>query len=134
MRRLQQAGFRLNKEKCEFFQPEIKFLGHTFRELKAEINIETRTAIRNFERSRNKKGVQAFLGLINWDRRFVKNLSRLTQPLEDLLKKRRKFEWKEDQKAFDEIKREFDEATKLFLIRPEYKFGIATDAAMDLEG
>lgn len=108
------------------------FTGHTFRELKAEINADTRAAIRNFERPRNKKGIQAFLGLINWDRRFIKNLSKRTQPLEELLKKGSRFEWKEEQqKAFDGIKRDFDEATELFLIRPEYKFGIATDAAYD---
>lgn len=63
---------------------EIKFLGHKFNDVKAEINNETKMAIANFKRPKNKKAIQAFLGFINWDRRFIKNLVRMTQPLEIL--------------------------------------------------
>jgi len=91
-KKLKRVGFRLNRNKCEFMNEEIKFLGHKFSEIKAEINEDTKTAIANFERPKNKKSVQAFLGLINWDRRFIKNLARMTQPLENLFKKGRKFE------------------------------------------
>lgn len=97
---------------------EIKFLGHTFSEITAEINQDTRDAIKNIDRPRNKRDVQAFLGLVNWDRRFVRNLSRLKQPIEQLLKKNVKFIWSNvEQKAFLEIKRVFNEAPTLFLIR-----------------
>jgi len=128
--KLKKVGFRLNRDKCEFMKEEIKFLGHSFSEVKAEINNETKMAVINFERPRNKKAVQAFLGLVNWDRRFIKNLARMTQPLEVLLKKGRKFEWaKEQQEAFNEIKRAFQEAPDLCIIRPDYQFGIFVDAA-----
>jgi len=113
----------------KFMSEEIKFLGHKFSEIKAEINKDTKTAIANFEKLKNKKSVQMFLSLINWDRRFIKNLARMTQPVESLLKKGRKFEWtREQQKAFNEIKRSFQEAPDLFLIRPEHEFGIFVDA------
>jgi len=62
------AGFRLNREKCEFFESQIKFLGHTFDEITAEMNEETKKAIENFAKPQNKKAIQAFLGLVNWDR------------------------------------------------------------------
>lgn len=120
----------MNREKYEFMCEEIKFLGHKFSEIKAEINDDTKTAIANFEKPKNKKTLQTFLGLINWDRRFIKNLARMTKPLEELLKKERRFEWaKEHQKAFNEIKRSFQEAPDLFLIRPDHEFGIFVDAA-----
>ncbi|XP_036139609.1 uncharacterized protein LOC118644672 [Monomorium pharaonis] len=130
LKKLEDVGFRLNKSKCEFMKPEIKFLGHTFNEIRAEMNEDTKSAIKNFERPKNKKGVQAFLGLVNWDRRFIKGLANLTKPLENLLRKGVKFAWTDtEQKAFNEIKRAFDEAEKLFVIRPNKKFGIFVDAS-----
>ncbi|KMQ90526.1 reverse ribonuclease integrase [Lasius niger] len=130
LERLKRVGFRLNRDKCEFVKTEIRFLGHTFNQIKAEMNEDTKMAIQNFERPRNKKAIQAFLGLVNWDRRFVKNLARMTKPLERLLKKTEKFEWTEEtQKAFADIKREFQDAPCLFVIRPGLKFGIYVDAS-----
>jgi len=61
---------------------EIKFLGHKFDSIQAEMNEDTKRAIRDFEIPRNKKRIQAFLGLVNWDRRFIKNLAAMTKPLE----------------------------------------------------
>jgi hypothetical protein len=124
------VGFRLNKNKCEFMREEIKFLGHTFNQVKASINDETREAIADFARPKTKKQVQAFLGLVNWDRRFIKNLSRLTKPIEELLKKGRKFAWdREQQEAFNGIKEAFGEAQDLYLMQPESLLGIYVDAA-----
>lgn len=109
---------------------EVKFLGHTFNQIKAEINEETRKAVKQFKEPKSKRTLQSFLGLVNWDRRFIKNMAQLTKPLEKLLKKNEKFVWGEEQKkAFDKIKRAFDEAPELFLIHPKYKFGIDVDAA-----
>jgi hypothetical protein len=130
LNRLERHGFKLNRDKCEFMKTEITFLGHTFNEIQAEINTDTKMAIANFERPKCKKEIQMFLGLVNWDRRFIQNLARQTKPLEQLLCKGEKYEWtKERQDAFNEIKRAFQEAPNLFLIRPGYRFGIYVDAA-----
>lgn len=55
--KLESAGFKLNLEKCELLKTEIKFLGHTFNELEANINEDTRMTIRNFDRPRTKKAL-----------------------------------------------------------------------------
>lgn len=55
--RLKRAGFRVNKAKCELVKKEIKFLGHTFDEVKVNMNAETKLAIQNFAKPRNKKAV-----------------------------------------------------------------------------
>jgi len=66
LEKLKDVGFKLNQEKCEFFKSEIKFLGHKFDSIQAEMNDDTKKAIREFEIPRNKKGIQkAFLGLVN---------------------------------------------------------------------
>ncbi|KMQ90342.1 s68306 pol retrotransposon woot [Lasius niger] len=128
--RLKRCGYRLNRDKCELLRTEIRFLGHTFDEIKVEMNAETKSAIQNFAKPRNKKAIQAFLGLVNWDRRFIRNLSRMTRPLEELLKKNQKFVWREEQQnAFNEIKAAFGEADNLFVIRSDFRFGIYVDAS-----
>lgn len=130
LQKLKDVGFKLNKDKCEFLKKEIKFLGHTFDEVTANINEETRYALECFQKPKNKKGIQSFLGLVNWDRRFVKNLSRLTKPLENLLRKDVKFSWTEqEQKAFNNIKQAFQDAPTLFLTQPKLQFGIDVDAS-----
>lgn len=129
--RLEKVGFRLNKSKCEFMRTEIKFLGHTFNEIEAGMNEETKAAVRNFQKPRNRRAIQSFLGLVNWDRRFIRNLATLTRPLENLLKKQTKFDWtSEVQVAFQEIKNAFAAAPTLFLVRPGFRFGVQVDAAV----
>lgn len=44
-------------------------------------------AITNMEAPKDKKSLERFLGLINYVGKFVKNLSQLTAPLCELLKK-----------------------------------------------
>lgn len=130
LRKLEDVGFKLNKDKCKFAQEKIKFLGQTFDEIEVEINEETKLAIQIFERPKNKQAVHSFLGLVNWDRRFIKNLARLVKPLKDLLKKGKKFKWNEEQqKAFTGVKSAFAEASTLYLAKLGYKYGIYVDAA-----
>lgn len=130
LEKLNRIGFRLNKEKCKFLRTEIKFLGHTFNQIEAKMNEDTKLAIQNFEKPKNKKAIQAFLGLVNWDRRFVKNLAKLVKPLENLLKKNVKFAWtSEEQNAFNTVKSAFRDAPSLFIIRPGYKFGMYVDTS-----
>lgn len=94
------------------------------------MNEDTKLAIRNFERPRNKKGIQAFLGLVNWDRKFIKELAEMTKPLEHLLWKNVKFEWTDErERSFGKIKRAFTEAPCLFIIRLGLKFGLHVDAS-----
>lgn len=128
---LKRVGFKLNVEKCEFIKEEIKFLGHTFDQIKAEINDDTRKAISSFERPKTKRALQSFLGLINWDRRFIENLAQLTRPMEELLAKDRKFIWtNKQQEAFDKMKLAFEKAGELFLIKKNGEFGIYADASI----
>lgn len=126
LRKLREKGFRVNLDKCEWLQREVKFLGHTFSEVKASINQDTREAVSRFEKPKTKKQLQSFLELINWDRRFLPNLSRMTKPLELLLRKNVKFQWgNAQQTAFDEIKQAFEKAEDLFLLQK----GVNIDAS-----
>ena len=54
------------------------------------------------------KQTQGFLGFGNFYRRFIHHFSEIAKPLNELLKKDRKFDWSNEcQKAFDKLKRCF---------------------------
>ena len=66
----------------------------------------------------------------NFYRRFIRNFSDIAQPLNELLKKDRKFTWTpECQSSFDEMKKRFTE--ELVLAMPDHSqpFQIETDAS-----
>ena len=44
-------------------------------------------AISDFEAPRNKSELMRFLGMVVWYKRFIKNLTLVSQPLTELLKK-----------------------------------------------
>ena len=105
-RRLQKAGFTLNREKLHLAQPEIKFLGHLVSGKGIEILPERVEAISSFPRPKNLKAVRRFLGMVGFYGAFVKNFSRIAEPLHALKRKNATFVWGElQQLAFEELKR-----------------------------
>ena len=76
------------------------------------------------------KEVQYFLGFGNFYRCFIKEFLELAQPLNDLLKKDKKFEWTSSQQhAFETLKKRFTE--ELVLMMPDHSkpFQIEVDAS-----
>lgn len=51
--------------------------------------------ISDFESPNNIKSLQRFLGTLNYDPMFIKNITESLEPLYNLLKKDEKFNWKE---------------------------------------
>ncbi|UYV75138.1 K02A2.6-like [Cordylochernes scorpioides] len=63
MTTLQEAGARLNKDKCEFEKTKIKFLGHIFTSDGIKTDEEKVKAIDNIKSPSNKKELQRLLGM-----------------------------------------------------------------------
>ena len=64
------------------------------------------------------KQVQSFLGFGNFYQKFINKFLELARPLNDLLKKDKKFEWTQEcQKAFDMLKQKF--TAELVLMMPD---------------
>jgi RNase H-like domain found in reverse transcriptase len=73
---------------------------------------------------------QSFLGLGNFYQKFISHYSKLAQPLNDLTKKDKKFEWTtECQEAFDTIKKRFMEEPVLLMPDQSRPFQIESDAS-----
>ena len=86
--------------------------------------------IRDWPTPTTVKQTRGFLGFGNFYRQFIKGFSKLARPLNNLLKKDRKFEWTEDcQQAFDDLKKRFTEEPVLAMLDQTRPFQIKTDAS-----
>ncbi|KAL5838121.1 hypothetical protein ACOSQ3_015290 [Xanthoceras sorbifolium] len=103
--------------KCEFWLPEIAFLGHIVSAEGIKADPKKIEAIVEWKPLRNVTEVRSFLGLAGYYRRFVKGFSSIASPLTKLLHKNVKFEWTNRcQAAFDRLKAMLVEAP--ILIQP----------------
>jgi len=87
-------------------------------------------SILEWPRPKNVTEVQAFLGLANYNRKFVKDYSKIATPLTNLTKKDTKFKWEtEQEKAFVSLKEASASAPTLEMFDPKRPIQIETDAS-----
>ncbi|XP_055690611.1 uncharacterized protein K02A2.6-like isoform X3 [Lutzomyia longipalpis] len=86
-------GMKLNKSKCEFNKTSLMFLGHRLTADGMMPDESKLQAIDLIERPKDKKALQRFLGCINYVGKFVRNLSNLTAPLRELMRKEVAWDW-----------------------------------------
>ncbi|UYV79429.1 K02A2.6-like [Cordylochernes scorpioides] len=100
-----ESNLRLNDQKCRFAFEELEILGYITSKhgiKPAEHNIK---AVRNFPRPKKVKQVQSFLGMCSYYRKFIKDFSKIADPLTNLIKKSVSFTWTERQEeAFQTLK------------------------------
>src|SRR6266498_5307799 len=89
--KLREANLVIKLKKCKFRQRKIKFLGHTIETDGLRTNPENIEKIINCPVPTDITGVRKFIGLCNYYRKFIKDLSKLSKPLRQLLKKDIKF-------------------------------------------
>ncbi|XP_075732534.1 uncharacterized protein LOC142775095 [Rhipicephalus microplus] len=93
--RLQDAG--LKREKCVFLLASVEYQGHIISEAGLTPAPHKVEAILKALKPRNKKELQSYLGLINFYRRFLPNLSAHLQPLQILLRDGQNSVWRKKQ-------------------------------------
>ena len=83
--RLEKAGIRLKRSKCEFQAPEVIYLGHRITRDGIYSLKEKVKAIQDSPRPTNLKELQAFLGMLNYYSCYIPNVISILAPLHKLL-------------------------------------------------
>ena len=92
--------------------------------------LERATVIKDMPAPDNVTTLQSFLGVANYYQSFIKNLNDLRAPLNELLKKDKKWKWKpECQTAFDQIKKALTADLFLTHYDPKLEIIVASDAS-----
>ena len=78
-------------KKCEFWLEEVVFLGHVISKEWIKVDPQKAKTIIDRPRPTNLTKIRIFLGLTGYYRRFVKDFSKITSTLTNLLKKTTKF-------------------------------------------
>ena len=127
--RLQNRGLYAKASKCEFNKTETTFLGYVISPGGVSMDPSKVEAVTEWPIPTCVRDVQAFLGLANFYRRFIRHYSRIAKHLTSLLKKNFKFEWSSGvQKAFNTLKTAFTSAPILRHYDPTLPTRIETDA------
>ncbi|XP_052777873.1 uncharacterized protein K02A2.6-like [Mya arenaria] len=130
LRRLQEKGLTLNKQKCEFNKKTLEFFGYIFSENGFSADKKKCEIIKNTPAPQNASEVRSFLAMTNYVSRFIPNYSTTTEPLRMLVKKDVKFVWEErQQNAFDKLKSDLSSETVVTYFDPKLTTQIVADAS-----
>ena len=127
---IREFGFKVKEAKCYFCMNKIKYLGHIIDKDRRRPDPERATAIKDMPTPDNVTTLQSFLGLANYYQSFIKHLHDLCAPLNELLKKDKKWRWTlECQTALDQIKKTLTSDLFLTHYDPKLEIIVASDAS-----
>ncbi|THH06470.1 hypothetical protein EW145_g4066 [Phellinidium pouzarii] len=130
LRRLLENDLFLKPEKCKFGQMSVEFLGIRIGNGEIQMVEEKVQGVRDWPVPTKLKEVESFLGFANFYRRFIKDFSKIAQPLNLLKKKDQAWTWgKEQQQAFDELKQRFCDEPVIVIPNPKRELRIEADAS-----
>lgn len=92
-KRFREYNVIINISKSQFLRSQVLFLGHIISREGIRMDPEKVKTIQNFQPPKNRKQIQAFLGFINFYRKRIRDLSNLTAPMSELLKKGVQWNW-----------------------------------------
>lgn len=129
---MEKEEFKIKLSKCEFAKPNVKYLVHTLAQNQIKPLNDNLASIKLFPAPKTFKQVRQFLGKVNYYHKFIENCPKLLEPMYELLRKDKKFEWSEAcQKSFDTVKTELSSYPTLAIFDPEKTPYIYTDASKE---
>ena len=130
LQRIQEYGFRLHPEKCEFFLQSIQYLGFIFDENGRHPNPENIRAIQQMPPPADVPQLRSFLGLVSYYSAFLPSMHNVRAPLNQLLQKDSTWNWSPDcQRAFAQLKSMLSSDLLLTHFNPQLPIIVAADAS-----
>lgn len=128
---LDKNGLKLNIDKCQFYKQQVTYLGYQINQTGIQMDEDRIQTIKQFKRPNNLKTLRGFLGMINYFKRIIPDLTAFELPLIELLKKNVRWTWTEtQQKAFDDLKNIIIDKLKIYHPNYNLPFTIRTDASI----
>ena len=136
LRKIDQAGLRINPEKCHILKKEIKFLGHILNKDGIQTDPAKLEAIMTYQKPKCIKGLRSFLGICNYYRRFIRGYAVKSRALEELCgRNNKKLIWTDTcNVAFSEMKEALVKSPVLGYPDVNKDFILDTDASFNTIG
>ncbi|KAJ0795740.1 putative nucleotidyltransferase, Ribonuclease H [Helianthus annuus] len=117
--------------KCDFWIREVHFLGHVVNEKGIHVDPAKVDAVKNWAAPKTPSEVRQFLGLAGYYRRFIKDFSKIAQPLTSLTQKNTTYSWgTKQEEAFQLLKQKLCSAPILSLPEGTEDFVVYCDASI----
>nr|GEZ79417.1 reverse transcriptase domain-containing protein [Tanacetum cinerariifolium] len=130
LQRCEDTKLCLNWEKSHFMVKEDIVLGHKISKNEIEVDKAKIDVITKLPHPTTVKGVRSFLGHAGFYRRFIKDFSKISRPMTQLLEKDTLFIFSEDCiKAFQALKKKLTEAPILIAPNWDLPFELMCDAS-----
>ena len=118
---LETYGIKIKPSKCEWFREEVEFLGHRVSMTGVKKTNEYMKKVNKYPKPDTVGKLREFLGLVNFQRKFIPHCSTLQKPLTRLTggKSNKILKWTDEMTdSFERLKTEM--ATELELGYPDY--------------
>ena len=134
LKALRKNGLKISPKKCQLFRTELQYMGNTIFIKERRVCVMplcTRLeVIQKVKAPTMAKQCKSFAGMVNFVSIFCPELQRLLKPMYDLTRKGRQFIWgKEQQDAFDEIKRRLQKPPVLHMPDKIGRFQLYSDTS-----
>ena len=128
--KLAKYNLSLREDKCEFMVHELEFLGFKLSGKGMSPSESNVAKVKQFPVPKDRKELQRFLGMANFNRRFIYHYAHITAPLAKLTSDKVPFLWEEAQQvAFDTLKEKLRTTAMLHLPDWSKRFHMFCDAS-----
>ena len=128
--RLEKAGLRAHRSKCEFMVKSVTFLSNRINGDGLHPLSDKVDAVKNAPAPHNTRELKSYLGLLSYYSKYLPNLSSVLAPLYELLCKDVKWKWSTQQEeAFKQSKELLTSTSLLVHFDPTLPLVLACDAS-----
>jgi len=132
LKRAEQKNVKFNKDKIQFKVKSVKYMGNIISENGLRPDPDKIRAILDMPPPEDKAGVQRLLGTVNFLAQYIPNMSEITAPLRNLLRKNNHFIWEHEQKqSLQQIKAVLTKEPVLSFYDVTQEVTIQTDASQN---
>jgi hypothetical protein len=130
LQRLRDCQLYAKLSKCEFWISKVLFLGHIINQDGLVVDPKKVAAILDSKAPKDVWGINSFIGMAGYYRRFIEGFSKIARPLTAMLAKKVEFKWTPAcQESFEMLKQKLTTSPVLVLPDVHKRFSVYCDAS-----